>query len=120
MFAKQVSITSLLICIYMTIYMKFPRESDKDNDLVEVIRSVRYFDNLTINEVSTLLMMFFSNLFHLILSLSKRIDLNPVEDMKTTCTRFIKKTFTAHYLCEFIDSRAYPESVVAPMPPVEG
>jgi len=108
-FAKQVSITSLLICIYLTIYMKFPKEgSDKDNDLVEFIRSIRFFDNLTINEVGILLMMFCNNLFHLILSLSKRIDLNPVEDMKAKYQRFMKKTFTSHFLCELIDTKAYP------------
>lgn len=99
----------MLICIYLTIYMKFPKEGgDKDNDLAEFIRSIRFFDNLSINEVSTLLMLFFNNLFHLILSLSKRIDLNPVEDMKAKYQRFMKKTFTSHFLCEFIDTKAYP------------
>jgi hypothetical protein len=87
--------------------MKFPKEGEKDNDLAEFIRSIRFFDNLTINEVSILLMMFFNNLFHLILSLSKRIDLNPVEDMKAKYQRFMKKTFTSHFLCEFIDTKAY-------------
>ena len=89
--------------------MKFPKEGgDKDNDLVELIRSIRFFDNLTINEVGILLMMFCNNLFHLILSLSKRIDLNPVEDMKAKYQRFMKKTFTSHFLCELIDTKAYP------------
>jgi hypothetical protein len=89
--------------------MKFPKEAtDKDNDLVEFIRSIRFFDNLTINEVGILLMMFCNNLFHLILSLSKRIDLNPVEDMKAKYQRFMKKTFTSQFLCELIDTKAYP------------
>ena len=53
-------------------------------------------------------MMFCNNLFHLILSLSKRIDLNPVEDMKAKYQRFMKKTFTSHFLCELIDTKGYP------------
>ena len=92
--------------------MKFPREGERDNDLAEFIRSIRFFDNLTINEVSILLMMFFNNLFHLILSLSKRIDLNPVEDMKAKYQRFMKKTFTSHFLLEFIDTKAYPNTLL--------
>ena len=43
--------------------MKFPKESDdKEHDLVEFIRLIRFFYNLTINEVGILLMMFCNSL----------------------------------------------------------
>jgi hypothetical protein len=107
-FAKQVSITSLLICIYISVYMKFPKEGDKDNEVAEFIKSIPWFSNLTINEIAVILMSFYSNLFHLISSLSRRIDTNPVEQMKTNYQKFMKKTFTTHYLCEFLHARISP------------
>ena len=91
--------------------MKFPKEGDRDNEIAEFINSLPFFHNLTINEISMILMMFYNNLFHLILSLSRQIDLNPIEDMKAKYQKFVKKTFTTHYLCEFIHSRQSPEPV---------
>jgi len=62
--------------------MRFPKEGDKDNEIAELIKRIPWLSNLTINEVAVILMSFYSNLFHLILSISKRVDTNPVEDMK--------------------------------------
>jgi hypothetical protein len=103
--------------------MRFPKEGEKDNELAEIIRSIPLFKNLTINELSIILMSFYSNLFHLILSISKHIDTNPVEDMKSKYQKFMKKTFTAHYICEFLHSRISPpvpeQIILPPQLPIE-
>lgn len=64
-FAKQVSLTSLLIAIYITVYMKFPKEGDKDNELAELLNKIQipHISNLAIFEVATLVQLTFSNLF---------------------------------------------------------
>lgn len=62
--------------------MKFPKDGDKENEIAQLVNSIPYFKTLTINEVGMLLIMLFSNLFHLILSISRLIDVNPLEDMK--------------------------------------
>jgi hypothetical protein len=82
--------------------MKFPKEGDKDNDIAEWINRIPYFDNLTINEVSMLLMMLFSNLFHFISAISRLIDVNPTESIKIGYKNFNKKTFKSHFLCEML------------------
>lgn len=45
------SLSSLLISIYIAVYMKFPKDGDKDNEIAEFVNSLPYFKNLTINEV---------------------------------------------------------------------
>jgi hypothetical protein len=62
--------------------MSFPKEGDTDNEVAEFIKTIPYFENLTIYEVNMILMSFFSNFFHLISSLSRLIDVNPLENMK--------------------------------------
>jgi hypothetical protein len=96
--------------------MSFPKEGDTDNEVAEFVKSIPYFENLTIYEVNMILMSFFSNFFHLTSSLSRLIDVNPLENMKANNKRFGQKTFRTHYLCEFIKQRAFPDP---PAPPVE-
>jgi hypothetical protein len=47
--------TSLLVAIYISVSMKFPKDGDKDNELAEIINKVPFFKNLTISEIVTTL-----------------------------------------------------------------
>lgn len=51
------STTSLLVSIYILIYMKLPKDAGKDNELAEFLNSLNFLGNLTINE----LVRFFKN-----------------------------------------------------------
>lgn len=59
------SLTSLLIAIYITVYMKFPKEGDRDNEIAELLKKVKlpFLPDLTIFEMGTLIQMTFGNLF---------------------------------------------------------
>jgi hypothetical protein len=46
-----VSTTSLLISIYILIYMKLPKDGGKDNELAEFLNGLNFLGNLTINEL---------------------------------------------------------------------
>lgn len=45
------SLSSLLIAIYISVYMKFPKDGDKDNEIAELVNKIPVFDKLTIFEV---------------------------------------------------------------------
>lgn len=50
-FAKQVSLSTLLVFIYIAVYMKFPKDGDKENEIAQLVNQIPYFKMLTINEV---------------------------------------------------------------------
>ncbi|TNV79618.1 hypothetical protein FGO68_gene14645 [Halteria grandinella] len=114
-FAKQVSMTSLLLAIYTSVYMRFPKEGDRDNDLAALVNGLPFLQNLTIHEKATLLVTTFANLFQFIMSLSRLIDGNPTEDVKMKYKKFQKKSFNSQLLCELMS----PMRVVAPELPVD-
>jgi len=37
--------------IYIAVYMKFPKDGDKENEIAQLVNSIPYFKTLTINEV---------------------------------------------------------------------
>lgn len=116
-FAKQVSMTSLLIAIYVSVYMRFPRENDKDNELAALLDSLPFLQNLTIHEKANLLVATFGNLFQFIMSLSRLIDGNPEEDVKLKYKKFQKKSFNTQLLCELMHPMRV--SVPAVQPPAD-
>jgi hypothetical protein len=87
--------TSLLLAIYVSVYMRFPKEGDKDNDLAALVDALPFLQNLTIHEKATLLSVTFGNLFQFIMSLSRLIDGNPTEDVKMKYKKFQKKSFNS-------------------------
>lgn len=101
-FAKQVSMTSLLLAIYISVYMRFPRENDHDNELATLLNSLPFLTYLTIHEKASLLVVTFGNLFQFIMSLSRLIDGNPAEDVKMKYKKFQKRSFNSQLLCELM------------------
>ena len=75
--------------------MKFPKVGVRDNELAELLYKIPLFNNLTISEIAILLQIVFSNLFNLILSISRLVDLNPLENQKLKFTKLQKKGFNS-------------------------
>ena len=65
-----------------------------------------------------LLILFFSNLFHLILSISRLIDVNPLEDMKQKYKTMQSKSFKSQFLCEAIYTKMLERLPKSPIEPL--
>ena len=57
MFAKQVTLTTLLIALYVCVYIKFPKEGEKDNDIVEMLKDFHMIGMLTYHEIVRILLI---------------------------------------------------------------
>eukprot|EP00347_Sterkiella_histriomuscorum_P018804 403344113 len=113
--AKQVSLTSLLIAIYVSVYMKMPKEGDMDNQIADYLNENRIFMNLTYHEIFQMLRIIFQNLFHLILAASRMIDVHPLEELRDKMKRFQKLSAKCQLICELIA----PERPINPQDAIE-
>jgi len=89
-FAKQVTLTFLLIAMYVSVYMKMPKEGEKDNQFVDIILRYNLLSSFTYHEIFLMVQKLFSNLFHLILAVSRLVDVHPIEEIKVKMKQFQK------------------------------
>jgi len=82
-FAKRVIMSSLFITIYISVYMKMPKEegmNKRDNQVIEIIDSLPFLSHLAYYEVCELIRLIYTNIFNLSMALSRLIDIHPIDE----------------------------------------
>ena len=83
-FAKQVTISSLLIFATISVQLKMPKETS-ENTVINTVNKVHILDYFTYFELNYLIkQVLYPNLFHMILHMSRLIDLQPEAHLKNT------------------------------------
>ncbi|CDW89656.1 UNKNOWN [Stylonychia lemnae] len=130
-FAKQFSMTSILVAIYLAVYIKLPKEGEKDNQIADFMNKYSLLMNLTFHEIvntlanSSLIFQFliiqkiFSNLFHLIMSVSRMIDQHPLEELSSKLKSFQKLSAKCLLICELIAPLRQLPSELAPQDQIQ-
>lgn len=102
-FAKQVVISSLLIFASLSFQLKVPKEGDEENQVVQWVDRLDFLRGFSYFEISYILRnIIYPSIFQSALHMSRMIDVNPNNTVRTRLQETQKKISRGLILSELI------------------
>ena len=77
-FAKQITISSLLIAATVCVYLKLPKEGGQENELIQLVDKISFFDGFTYFELNFILKtLVYPAIFSMAMNVSRMVDIDP-------------------------------------------
>ena len=112
-FAKQVTISSLLIAATVCVYLKLPKEGNQENDLILWVDTVRWLDDFTYFELNFVLKtIVYPAIFSMAMNVSRLVDIDPQNVVRINlqeCQKKVSKSLVLGELITNLDSTKVEE-----------
>ena len=102
-FAKQMTITSLLIFASLSVQLKMPREGPEENVVIEMVKQMVFLNKFTYFEINYLVKsIVYPNLYHSFLHMSRMVDVAPEIALRSRTQTTQRECSRTMIMCELI------------------